>query len=66
MHRIINDPAKKQRLIDDVIRILQKNDFIGVNVDFEELQEKKNEKLVEFQKDLYDQLHAKNCWSPRP
>lgn len=60
VHRIINDPVKKQRLIDDVIKILEKNDFIGVNVDFEELQEKNNEKLVEFQKDLYDRLHTKH------
>ncbi|HXB07197.1 MAG TPA: polysaccharide deacetylase family protein [Puia sp.] len=59
VHRIINDPVKKQRLIDDVIRILEKNNFIGVNVDFEELEEKNNEKLVEFQKDLYEQLHAR-------
>jgi spore germination protein YaaH len=43
VHRIINDPVKKERLINDLIKILEKNDFIGVNVDFEELQEKKNE-----------------------
>jgi len=60
VHRIINDPVKKQRVIDDVIRILQRDSFVGVNVDFEELQEKTNEKLVDFQKDLYDQLHAKH------
>src|ERR1700743_3657530 len=58
VHRIINDPAKKQRLIDDVIKILEKNDFIGVNVDFEEVDLKNNEDLVSFQKDLYTQLHA--------
>ncbi|GGB05954.1 glycosyltransferase [Puia dinghuensis] len=60
VHRIINDPVKKQRLINDVINILVKNNFIGVNVDFEELQEKSNDKLVEFQKDLYEQLHARH------
>ncbi|HVU56766.1 MAG TPA: polysaccharide deacetylase family protein, partial [Puia sp.] len=60
VHRIINDPVKKQRLIDDVIKILEKYDFVGVNVDFEELQEKKNEALVEFQRDVYTQLHAKH------
>ena len=60
VHRIINDPVKKQRVIDDVIKILQKDDFVGVNVDFEELQEKTNEKLVDFQKDLYEQLHARH------
>jgi len=60
VHRIINDPAKKQRLINDLINILEKNNFIGVNVDFEELEEKSDEKLVEFQKDLYEQLHARH------
>jgi cellulose synthase/poly-beta-1,6-N-acetylglucosamine synthase-like glycosyltransferase/spore germination protein YaaH/peptidoglycan/xylan/chitin deacetylase (PgdA/CDA1 family) len=60
VHRIINDPAKKDRLINDVIRILERDNFIGVNVDFEELQEKKNEKLVQFQKELYDRLHARH------
>jgi cellulose synthase/poly-beta-1,6-N-acetylglucosamine synthase-like glycosyltransferase/peptidoglycan/xylan/chitin deacetylase (PgdA/CDA1 family) len=60
VHRIINDPAKKDRLINDVIKILEKNDFIGVNVDFEELQEKRNENLVEFQKDIYQRLHEKH------
>jgi cellulose synthase/poly-beta-1,6-N-acetylglucosamine synthase-like glycosyltransferase/spore germination protein YaaH/peptidoglycan/xylan/chitin deacetylase (PgdA/CDA1 family) len=60
VHRIINDPVKKQRLINDVARILEQNDFIGVNVDFEELDEKNNEKLVAFQKDLYEQLHARH------
>ena len=60
VHRIINDPVKKQRVIDDVIKILQRDSFVGVNVDFEELQEKTNEKLVDFQKDLYEQLHAKH------
>src|ERR1700755_1993614 len=58
VHRIINDPIKKGRLIDDVIRILEQNKFIGVNVDFEELDEKNNENLVSFQKDLYEHLHA--------
>jgi len=59
VHRIINDTAKKRGLIRDVIKILERNNFIGVNVDFEELQEKKNETLVKFQKDIYERLHAK-------
>src|SRR6185369_5895476 len=60
VHRIINDPKKKQRLIDDLVKILEKNDFAGVNVDFEELMEANNEHLVQFQRDLYTQLHAKH------
>jgi cellulose synthase/poly-beta-1,6-N-acetylglucosamine synthase-like glycosyltransferase/spore germination protein YaaH/peptidoglycan/xylan/chitin deacetylase (PgdA/CDA1 family) len=58
VRRIIADPVKKQRLINDVIRILEQNNFIGVNVDFEEVDLKNNEDLVSFQKDLYTQLHA--------
>jgi cellulose synthase/poly-beta-1,6-N-acetylglucosamine synthase-like glycosyltransferase/spore germination protein YaaH/peptidoglycan/xylan/chitin deacetylase (PgdA/CDA1 family) len=60
VHRIINNPEKRERLIHDLIKILVQNKFVGVNVDFEELQEKKNEELVKFQKDLYDRLHAQN------
>jgi poly-beta-1,6 N-acetyl-D-glucosamine synthase len=59
IHRIINDPFKKERLINDVITVLQKNNFIGVNVDFEDLQETSDEKLIAFQKELYQRLHAK-------
>lgn len=59
VHRILTDPAKKERLINDVINILQKNHFAGVNVDFEELQENTDEPLVAFQKELYTRLHEK-------
>ena len=59
VHRIINQPKKKERLINDIISLLQKNNFAGINVDFEELQEKNNETLVLFQKELYQKLHAK-------
>ena len=58
LHRILNSPAKEKKLIDDIIRVLKENNFAGVNVDFEELQETKNENLSKFQKDLYSRLHA--------
>jgi peptidoglycan-N-acetylglucosamine deacetylase len=59
VHRILTDPHKKERLINDVINFLQKNHFAGVNVDFEELQENTDEPLVAFQKELYTRLHEK-------
>ena len=59
VHRILNDPKKRDRLIHDIVRLLVKNNFDGINIDFEELQEKKNETLVLFQKQLYEKLHAK-------
>ncbi|HEV7621682.1 MAG TPA: glycosyl transferase family 2, partial [Flavisolibacter sp.] len=57
VHRIITNPAKKERLINDVIAILQKNNFIGINVDLEDLQEKTDEALIAFEKELYEKLH---------
>ena len=56
--RIFKNTAKKQRLIDDIIKTIKKYNFIGVNIDFEELNLKENEPLVEFQKSLYEQMHA--------
>lgn len=60
VHRILNNPLKKQRLINDLIRLLKKHGFAGVNVDFEELQETSDAPLISFQKDLYEQLHKQN------
>ena len=58
VHRIINNPKKRERLINDILRILLKNNFAGINIDFEELQESHNETLVNFQRELYQKLHA--------
>lgn len=60
VHRIINDPVKKERLINDIIKTLKANNFSGINIDFEELVETRNEVLTNFQKDLYDRLHENN------
>ncbi len=60
VHRIINNPAKKERLINDVIKLLTQYHFAGINVDFEELKESHDEPLVLFQKELYEKLHVKN------
>ncbi|HTQ28982.1 MAG TPA: polysaccharide deacetylase family protein [Puia sp.] len=59
VHRILHDPVKKNRLINDILNVLVKNGFDGINIDLEELTEKNNETLVSFQKALYEKLHAK-------
>lgn len=58
LHRILNNPAKTKRLIADVVKLLTSNNFAGINVDFEEMQETKNDVLTHFQKNLYAALHA--------
>ena len=40
--------GERERLINDVISVLEKNKFIGVNVDFEELKENTDEVLAIF------------------
>ena len=56
--RIITSKTKREKLIRDVLHELIKNDCVGVNVDFEELDQKSDEPFVAFQKELYDTLHA--------
>ena len=53
VHRIINDPVKKKKLINDLVKLIKQNGFVGINIDFEELIETKNEVLTKFQKELY-------------
>lgn len=57
LHRIFTNDKKSDRLINDLIKMLRKNNFIGINVDFEELVEERNEVLAKFQQKLYKALH---------
>jgi peptidoglycan-N-acetylglucosamine deacetylase len=59
VHRILNDPEKKERLIGDILRMMDTYKLDGINIDFEDLIEKKNEMLVSFQKELYEKMHAR-------
>jgi len=59
IHRILNDPAKREKFTDEIVRQLQLHKLDGINTDFEDLVEKKNEALVQFQKSLYEKMHSK-------
>ena len=58
VHNILKSAKRRTQIIDNLFNILKKYHFAGVNIDFEELQETKNENLVAFQRQLYDRLHA--------
>jgi spore germination protein YaaH len=58
VHRILSDPRKRDKLIRDIRHTLDSLKLDGINIDFEELQEKNNEVLVGFQQALYEQLHS--------
>ena len=57
IHRILNNPAKKARLINDIATTLKKYRFQGINIDFEEFKENSDEPIIAFQKELYEKLH---------
>ena len=58
LHRIFNDKAKQEKLINDIVHTVQQNHFAGVNIDFEELAEATDEPMIAFMKELYGRMHA--------
>lgn len=57
LHKVLTDTVIKARIIKDIVATLKKYKLQGINVDFEELIETKNEVLTNFQKELYSALH---------
>jgi hypothetical protein len=40
IHRILHDTNKRERLINDIVKTIQKYDLQGINIDFEEFKQK--------------------------
>ncbi len=60
VHRIITSPTRRTKFINSLLAVLTQYHFNGVNIDFEDLtQEKTDEYLIAFQKELYQALHEK-------
>jgi cellulose synthase/poly-beta-1,6-N-acetylglucosamine synthase-like glycosyltransferase/spore germination protein YaaH/peptidoglycan/xylan/chitin deacetylase (PgdA/CDA1 family) len=60
LHAILNDDVKRKAFIQQLADTLLHYNFQGINIDFESLDEKNNAPLTNFQKELYETLHAKN------
>ena len=58
-HTIINNVEKRKAIIQQLVDTLSYYKLQGINIDFEELNEKSNETLTQFQKELYEALHSK-------
>ena len=54
---LLLNKQKRQRLIAQMLQSCQRHHFIGVNLDFEELQTSNNEALTTFVKDLSEAFH---------
>lgn len=59
MHRILHNPAKRDRLINDIVKYLDQYQLQGINIDFEDFKENSDEPIIAFQKALYEKLHPK-------
>ncbi len=59
VHRIIESPERRLRFVRSILNVLDQNRMQGVNIDFEDLNEKSDEHLVAFQKELYDEVHRR-------
>ncbi len=60
VHRIISDSVIRNKFIDQLVDTLLFYHFQGINIDFEELNEPTNAALTDFQKKLFETLHAKS------
>lgn len=60
LHDILNNRQKQKAFITQLVNLLQYYHLQGINIDFEELNESTNEPLTNFQKNLYEELHARD------
>ncbi|MFN8392384.1 MAG: glycosyltransferase [Bdellovibrionota bacterium] len=60
VHRILRSKESRRTMINSILRMLEANKFSGINIDFEELEERSDENFVAFQKELYEALHEKH------
>ena len=58
--RVIENPVKRERLITDILKQLNRLKLAGINIDLEDVKLKNKEHLNSFQKDLYARLHENN------
>ena len=60
--KLLSSKTKRQALISEMIQSCQRHHFIGVNIDFEEVQTSSNEPLTAFVKELSDAFHKKGLY----
>lgn len=56
---ILHSPQKRAKLIQQTLELCLKNNFVGINIDFEELSEKSDEYLIRFVKEMATAFHSK-------
>ena len=59
LSRILHDNTKREKVIQSVLSQCLQNNFIGINIDFEDINEKSDEYLIRFVREISDTFHAK-------
>ena len=57
---VLADPGKRKRLLDDIQKNILLYDLQGINIDFEDMEEKSVGAMHLFQKELYERLHKQS------
>ncbi|MEJ8305628.1 glycosyl hydrolase family 18 protein [Saccharibacillus sacchari] len=55
-HRVLNEPAAKIRLIRNMLDTVRANDYVGINIDFEEVRPEDREALSRFVRDTAKEM----------
>ena len=57
LHIILHDQKKQDAFIHELLKYIKENDFDGINVDLEDINESSDEYLINFQKNLYTRFN---------
>jgi len=59
-HEFLKNPFAREKVIEELLRIIKENDIDGINIDFENVYLKDKEALVQFVRELTPVLHEEN------
>ncbi|WP_443945419.1 glycosyltransferase [Pedobacter sp. AW1-32] len=58
VRRLLNNSGAQQKLIGDLISLVKRHGYKGINIDFEELNLENTDRFNQFMSNLYTQFHA--------
>ena len=59
---VLRNPERRKKLIQNVLNTCLKNHFIGINIDFEDLNLDRDEPLTQFVKELSETFHQNKLY----
>ncbi|WP_156324355.1 polysaccharide deacetylase family protein [Bacillus sp. FJAT-27251] len=59
LHRLFTEPGAQEKFINSMLTYVQRNDFDGINIDFEEIQPRDRDHFTQFMEKVYQAFHPK-------